>query len=219
VGQIGSWERLYQEQIHSLCFSGLYEACDYLHVGINGNQPLPQVLPKMNLTINNNHFLESDTLKSLWDYANNNENIKILYFHTKGLSREQFAYNVNAWRLYLEYFNIHNWKDCLSKLDKYDCVGTEWVLTSALTDPSTNEPLIQHTPHYAGNFWWATSNYIKKLDPNYIYNPCKGWTKWKCELWIGTKNPNHYNYFSTDDDPKYYYRTYSPEKYMLSLKD
>lgn len=215
VGQIGQWKRLYQEQIHTLCFSGLYKACDHFHVGINGNEPLPDVLPKMKLTINNNHFLESDTLKSMWEFAVANDDFNILYIHTKGLSRDDYEYNVHAWRLYLEYFTIHRWSDCVLKLDKYDCVGTEWAVITSLVDPQTQQPQRNYNPHYSGNFWWATSKYIKTLDPKYIYDPDKGWTKWRCEFWIGTNNPNYYSYYDTGDVVKYTQRSYSPDRYTI----
>ena len=38
VGQFGNWERLFQEQINSLVVSGLYHICDFIHIGVNGDE-------------------------------------------------------------------------------------------------------------------------------------------------------------------------------------
>lgn len=215
VGQFGQWERLYQEQINSLCVSGLYDACDFVYVGINGTQKLPSVLPKIIQVENNNKVLESDTLKAMWDLACKNSDYRFLYIHTKGVTQEkEYMYNVNAWRLYLEYFTIHKWYECIKKLKDYDCAGAEWIQESGLTDPDTNQTVFEINPHYAGNFWWANASYIKTLDPSYIYDPSKGWTRWRCEFWIGTKNPNYYNFYNTNDYCKYRMRTYSPDVYI-----
>lgn len=218
VGQFGQWERLYQEQVHSLCVSGLYNACDFIYVGINGNNELPSILPKMQTVVNNNHVLESDTLKAMWDFANQNPDYRLLYIHTKGTTHEnQFKYNVDAWRLYLEYFVIHCWYDCITKLKHYDCTGAEWIQESGLTDPDTKQTVFEINPHYAGNFWWANASYLKTLDPKYIYDTSKGWTRWKCEFWIGTNNPKYFNFYNTNDYCKYTLRTYSPEHYVKQI--
>ena len=78
--------------------------------------------------------------------ADNYKNDKLLYFHSKGITRNSGA---SDWVEYLEYFNIINYKKCLKKLSKYDVVGTEY----------SSKP--KH--HMSGNFWWATANHISKL--------------------------------------------------------
>lgn len=75
-----------------------------------------------------------------------NKNDNMLYFHSKGVTRNSAA---NDWVEYLEYFNIINYKKCLEKLNNYDVVGTEYL----------SKP--HH--HLSGNFWWATANHISQL--------------------------------------------------------
>ncbi len=79
--------------------------------------------------------------------SNKNPNDKILYFHSKGITRENAA---NDWVAYLEYFNINNYKLALDLLDK----GNDAVSVEYLKNPK---------PHFSGNFWWANCNYINKL--------------------------------------------------------
>ena len=85
--------------------------------------------------------------------ADKNNNDKILYFHSKGITRNSAA---NDWVEYLEYFNIINYKTCLKKLDDCDVVGTEYL----------SKPY----HHLSGNFWWATANHISKLIVPSIYS-------------------------------------------------
>ena len=217
VGQFGEWRRLYQEQINSLCVSKLYGACDFVHVGVNGSEELPSTLPKMRIKHNKNTILEADTLRAMWEFSKTNPDYRVMYFHTKGATQEGSVhrYNVDAWRLYLEYFNIHEWKRNLEYLKHYDCSGVEWIHESGLVNQATGETTWQNTGHYAGNYWWANASYISKLDPEYLYDPLNGWTRWRSELWIGTGEPKRFNFYNTNDFCKYTMRTYSPHEYIL----
>jgi len=82
-----------------------------------------------------------------------NINDKMLYFHSKGITRNSAA---EDWVEYLEYFIILNYKTCLEKLDNHDVVGTEY--------------LFKPKPHLSGNFWWATAKHILKLQVPPIYS-------------------------------------------------
>ena len=212
--QANNWKEVYQEQINSLIVSGLYDQCDIIHIGINGNEELPFVLDKMRVQYNENKILEANTLQSLWEYCNENSNSKVLYFHSKGVTHynSQLDISTNAWRIYLEYFVFHKWRECVEDLNSYDCVGTEWVIESGLLDSDTKEISYGYNPHYAGNFWWANSSYIQKLDLNYIYNEEKGWGRFKSEFWIGTKDPKYKSYHNSNKS--LYDFCYSPNFYI-----
>jgi tetratricopeptide (TPR) repeat protein/predicted O-methyltransferase YrrM len=218
--QINDWTKLYQEQINSLIVSGLYEKCDFIHIGINGDQELPFVLDKMKVSYNENKILEANTLNSLWDFCNENPHHKVLYFHSKGvthLNNNHCQYTTNAWRIYLEYFVINKWEDCIRDLNEYDCVGSEWMEYSVLCDPDTQEYVEEINPHYSGNFWWANASYIKKLDLNFIYNEDRGHGRYQSEFWIGTKNPNYKSYHNSGRHFLYDFN-YSPNYYMDDRK-
>jgi hypothetical protein len=220
VYQANEWKKLYQEQINSLIVSGIYDECDFIHIGINGDQELPFVLDKMKIQYNENKILEANTLQSLWEFCIKNTDYRVMYFHTKGITRTS-EYNcsitTNAWRIYLEYFVIHKWKKCIKDLNEYDCVGAEWSDQTKFTNSESEESEYGISPHYSGNFWWANASYIQGLDIGYIYNEEMGRTRWKSELWIGTKNPKFKSYhkvYSSIGDISLYDFIYSPDKYM-----
>jgi len=76
---------------------------------------------------------------------------------------------VNDWREYMEYFIIDKFDSCLFLLSKdYDACGVNLV-----DDPSW---------HFSGNFWWAKSDYIKKLP---AIDSLDREFRWNAELWIG----------------------------------
>lgn len=205
LGQFGQWQRLFQEQMNSLVVSGLYEITDFIHIGINGNEPLPMILPKFKVVYNNNQILEADTLSCLHQHCKLNPHDKVMYFHSKGSTHDgkDYKFNVDGWRLYLEYFVIHRWKDCLGLLDRYDTVGTEFGYETGLVNQETSQTDWETNLHYQGNFWWANSSYISKLDTDYLYKTDKGWDRYRSEFWIGTKNPKKFNFYSTGIFSKY----------------
>jgi len=209
------WKLLYQNQIHSIVFSGLYDSLNYFYVGINGDEPLPETLPKIIYGYNKNKISEADTLKTLHNFCQNNDGYKILYIHTKGVSwqNDPKEYNVHRWRQYLEYFTIWKWRQNINLLDKYDCVGTEYWPVAYLNGEKMN------FGHFSGNFWWATSSYIKSLDVDFLYNPIDediAGQRWKSEFWIGTGNPKLYNYTNVvkEISDLYYHRFYVPTEYI-----
>ena len=92
---------------------------------------------------------ETLTLTHLYDFCQVNPNSKVLYFHDKGsfhkisISEEkqlQFAKYLNCFVL-----NTH----CLKALDDFDVCGMRF------------SPI--PSPHYSGNYWWATCAYVNRL--------------------------------------------------------
>jgi len=115
-----------------------------------------------------------DTLRWIRDYAKDNPDDYILFFHSKGVTRYNEA--TESWRAYMEYFTIEKWQECVRKLDEgYDCCGVIWIRDTVYGD----------WPHFSGAFYWAKASYINTLDHNSID------TEWRYgqEFWIGT-NPN-----------------------------
>ena len=208
------WRTIYDEQMNKLCFSELYNATDFIYIGINGDKKLDYCLPRTILHRNTYLDSEADTLAELWNFAYNNPDYKILYFYCKGVTHlnEPTMFTKNSWRLYLEYFNIIRWKDCVKKLDNYDCVGTEFLKESNYWDDNNNWRTEQNW-HYSGNFWWSNSNYIKNLDPNYLYSDEYGNRYNRSEFWIGQKKPNYYSFYNTNAECRYGHE-YNPYEYM-----
>jgi len=211
VYQFGDWEKIYTEQVIALQQSGLFDAAAYKFIGINGNKPLPFNLDKTNKICQNKNGDQSTeyvTIKALYDYCCLKDTC-VLFLHTKGVSWsipeeqnniinagtgeikvKQIYDATQAWRRYLEFFLIKNWRKCVDLLEDYDCVGTEWKNYSIIQD------IKYDIPHYSGGMWWANSSYIKTLDANFIMsNYIIG--RYATELWIGTKKPKIFNFYDS----------------------
>lgn len=204
IYQSNHWVQLFEKQIIALQQSGVYDAASHIHFGINGDQPLPFDLIKVNsIKRNARTDSEADTLLDLFKFAVKNPDYKILYLHTKGTGwgdekikndrhyevlKNVLYKNLDLWASYMSYFNIKRWRECVDLLDDYDCAGTEWSKEANIQ----NQKLA--VPHYAGNFWWANASYIAQLDPGFLYKNVE-WKRHQPEFWLGTNNPNYYNYY------------------------
>ena len=108
----------------------------------------------------NKSCTEDITLKRIWEDCKT-EDMKVLYFHSKGSTSYSTNVNVNNivkhkeyfyWRSFMNWAVLEQWSHCEKALDTHDVAGGDYHVT-----PS---------PHYCGNFWWATSDHIKQLpDP------------------------------------------------------
>ena len=139
------------------------------------------------LGVNNNlNLYETPTINLLYEHALK-EDFYVLYIHTKGVKHNNTNLNVSDWVNYLIYFNIDKYDTCIQNLAEYDAVGVNLNLGDT------------HTPmHYSGNFWWSTSDYIKKLQ-KCVYTRYISPEVWLTEKRIGkyvslwNSHINHYN--------------------------
>ena len=116
---------IYQQQMHRLRTSGLMDACEFIHIGTVGEHELFSLPSKA--TVHKNVRLtkdEGETVESMYRFSKENPDYKVLFFHAKGASR-QFVPQLHAWRLFLEYYVIDKWKECIDKLKEYDTVGVK----------------------------------------------------------------------------------------------
>jgi len=134
------------------------------------------------------NIFEGQTLKELYLHSLKTDGY-VLYLHNKGMT-ENF-YNTwgvfgedHRWRRYMQHHCVTRWKECVEKLDEgYDCVGANYY---------------KDFYPFAGNFWWASTDHIKKLgDPldadEYYNNNSASNYRYAFELWVGTQNPKiHY---------------------------
>lgn len=150
--------------------SGLLNNTENFHIVVNGESDKSFLLDsKITISKNKIHPNESITINKLKDFCAQNKDCNVLYLHCKGVTKSGAeAENVNAWIDLMEYFLIEKHENCINDLQTFDCVGL----------------LLKYSPsiHFSGNFWWATANYICKLDhcaDNY-YAP-EMWHLSKCE--------------------------------------
>ena len=68
------------------------------------------------------------------------------------------------------YFLCEKSKNCLELLDYNDVVGCNYIESLDI-------------PHFSGNFWWATTKYLKSLETSFLTD------KMSSEWWLCTKNP------------------------------
>jgi len=208
IGQYNDqWENeWYKDQLNLLTNSGLYDEIQFIDIFVKGKSPLNFVLDKTNnitflgdleeeTPINKKLYRAYNYIQQrIWNFSQANPDYKILFFHSLGISHanEVIKHRKFTWRKYFETLLIGHWRECISLLDYYDCVGTEYVPNGVYT----NGENLTYSPHYQGFFWWANSNYIKTLDPNYMYQNIP-WQSFLCELWIGTGNPKAYSFFNS----------------------
>jgi hypothetical protein len=112
---------------------------------------ITQLSPKIKIFKNcSNPTGEMDTINLIHTFCQESLPANVLYLHSKGVSKPN-SKNIRSWVEYMEYFNIEKWSECVDTLNMYDTCGVNLQKLPVL--------------HYSGNFWWATSNYIKTLKP------------------------------------------------------
>ena len=156
--------------------SALYDYVDEINLVVNGDRNLITVneRPKYNFFYENDDSkkCEFPTLNKIW-YDSRQSEFNVLYLHTKGAFNN--IKNIQSWTEYLTYFNIERWRYIIEYLKKYDAVGVNLQKNSDIM----NEQLLKvgipskelGLCHFSGNFWWAKSDYIKKLPkPDSLFN-------------------------------------------------
>ena len=134
--------------------------------------------------------------------AVNNESDIFLYIHTKGIrwfgtSQEE---NILDWIKLLIYWNIELWGKAVDTIKSYDTYGCN------ITTGNGIYPL-----HYSGNFFWATSTYLKRLPASIGggYNDP--------EFWPCYANPRSFNAFSSGLEGMGHYSSRFPEERYRTL--
>jgi hypothetical protein len=178
---INNYKDIIAEQLTNVFYSNLYKNCQEFHIGVVGREEekkwiLNLVKEYSKIKI---HFFdngdEKDTLKLILSLTQPKD--YILYFHTKGITRNSISYS--SWRRLMEYKVINEWNKCIEEIDKgYDCVGPLY----------REDTFLGYFPHFSGGFWWTKHEHIltlnhSYLDENYIHK------RMGAEFWIGS-NPN-----------------------------
>lgn len=130
------------------------------------------------------HF-EKPALLAIEQYAKNQDGY-ILYLHSKGVS-EPLDKNKVKWRRLMMQHLIVQWEQCVLQLSNFDVIGVNW----------RRKPHNLPIPHFSGNFWYASTDYIRNLpdfqeyfnSPRYHFPHLKYSERFGCEFWIGA-SPN-----------------------------
>jgi hypothetical protein len=182
---MGNWADVFKEQIEHLRAHGFQN----INFTILGNENDILIVKELLNTLkinheilftdpNFNHF-EKPALLAIEKYAKEN-NGHVLYIHSKGVSDP--ANNAKTkWRRLMMRELVENWESCLFQLLNIDGIGVNWRDFNC-------------TSHFCGNFWYASTEYLRKLeDFNHYYdNPRYRITdtindkRLGCEFWIGS---------------------------------
>ena len=172
----GDWLEPATEHIEELAISGLIDNLDDMFLGIVGSQEnrekVERELPGVSVAWRATGY-EQITLNKLKEYADTND-AYILYAHTKGASNQGDL--ANAWRVSMTHDTITRWQECVTSLKDHHAAGAFWI-------NSTQPEHANHKHFFAGNFWWATSDYIRKLEP------VSDRDRYAAEGWIGLGDP------------------------------
>lgn len=172
-----------QEQMEALTKSGLREESDEFYIGVNGDSDDANIArmlcpcPHVKILVNGSEATtEIPTLFALATWAKQHPDWYVLYFHIKSVTHPREMLYTN-WRRRMERAVIWGWKNCVADLDaELDSAGAHWLT------PEQFPRLVKDTPFWGGNFWWATSNFIRTL-PSL---PLPTWeNRFEAEHWIG----------------------------------
>lgn len=127
---------------------------------------------------------EFPTIDLLHKYAAENDGA-VLYLHTKGVSKT--GPSIDDWRACMLYWMVERWRECADKIIKgYDVVGYT----------RCDRPL----PHFQGNFWWAKTSYVRKLNDvrkiRFIKSVSNQGERHKAEFWILSKPGSFYEAYN-----------------------
>lgn len=219
VNELANWESVFDQQLKLLDSSGLMSAAE--DVIVMGNGRYRTFTPKIDANPQFKQLCFASVCDSaaLWEYPSlmflqeqcktAEEPFHVCYFHLKGLTRWGDP-NVDDWRDFLNWATIEKWQENVAALQTHDTSGPNWEQTP--------------WPHYSGNFWWANSDYIAKLQP--LVHPhklvsinatqFKGHGHWRFdhEAWIGSGSPKAFEVAkSFDEGGKHYHQRYPRELY------
>lgn len=165
------------EHVEALKQSGLLENLDSVKVGLVGakenRERARKLLPEHEVVAEAVTGWEQVTLEKLHEWSSDNEGA-VFYAHTKGAwSKSELA---RQWRTSMTHDTVTRWRECVAALETHDAAGPYWL--------KSKEP--EHADHeyfFAGNYWWARTQYVRTLPPVKNYN------RYQAEGWIGLKQP------------------------------
>lgn len=164
------------EQIAALQGSGLADACQELHMGINDTDEilLASIAPAKAIIhpTGDGSLGEKPTMKVMEAWVKNHAGWFVCYHHMKGCTNGK-----HVARRCMEGAVIWNWQQCLSDLDSgFDAVGCHWLDWRRHPIPSGHRI-------FGGNFWWTTSDFLAGIPP--LNEKVDGGRYFEGEIWLG----------------------------------
>ncbi len=170
------------EQIIALRDSDLTWAASEYYIGVNGGEDdaaaIQSLAPAKAMVVQHPEGSkgEQPTLNLLYQWAMGTPKGYACYIHTKGATHTGDPISA-AWRECGMRGVVHNWEQCVKDLDRgMDMVGCHWVTQEKY-------PFIPIGPYFAGNFWWATADFILSLPP-IAETAVENLNRYDAECWV-----------------------------------
>lgn len=207
LATLNNWKEIATEQLLTLEKSNLLEACTKMFVTVVGSDIEQAIELFQNTTSSNKIEVIHASVEMNGEFpgiimakylAEIDADAKIFYMHAKGVRHWQtyLEKNMHAWRIYMEYFTIERWQECVHALDSYDICGVNWTL-----DP---------VPHFSGNFWWARAEYLRTIPE--LQEPHTFENRTACEFYVGSM-PNVRVKDFHNSNAELIWIEYTPDKY------
>ena len=177
----GPWEALVEEHWDKLRDSGLLFMLEFFRIGVVGSEEnrakVRELLPMLEIVAEASEGWEQVTLEKLLEGSQTFDGA-ILYAHTKGAWSDSDL--AHTWRVSMTYDTVTRWRECVEALHTVDAAGPYWLQSQ---EPEHRE----HKHFFAGNFWWARTDYLRRLDPP------KNEHRFQAEGWVGLGEPTVHN--------------------------
>lgn len=179
---MGNWKEVFEEQMLQFGQNGFRK----VNLSVLGTEENVKTVTKtcddLNLEVQvvfqatELTYFEKPALLAIEEYAKKNEGY-VLYVHSKGVSNPADQTKVK-WRRVMMRELIRNWESCMIQLPYYDVIGVNW----------RDMP---PTSHFSGNFWYASTRYLRKLADFRHYYDHPLWDsiskkRLSCEFWISS---------------------------------
>jgi hypothetical protein len=182
---MGNWQEVLQEQLLQLKGKGFQQISMVILGSAENVEHVKNICKELQLDIQivfqapALDYFEKPALLAIENYAKENEGY-VLYLHSKGVSNPADGTKAK-WRKLMMQELVKNWEYCVSQLQHYDVVGVNWRE-------------MPPTSHFCGNFWYASTNYLRRLAnfEQYYENPrYQIWDRIEykrlgCEFWISS---------------------------------
>lgn len=166
------WENIVEEQINDIIQSGLYEKATAIYYGCNCSkcdiilrdkfQGLSKIRPLEKGLHPDTPTHENQTLNAMITKARSGEaDGYYLYIHSKGTTDKYPAQHI--WRKFMMHWCVYNHQACIQVLDRgFYTVGNFFGFGLPGSSESHYLARLGYHHHYSGNFFWTTSDFVKK---------------------------------------------------------
>lgn len=171
VYQAGDWLKPVTEHAQALVNSGLAEHLTEIRLGLVGTDALGPATVFLDhgidvvIVAHAPFQWEQLTIDAIRQHVLRSDDY-VLYAHTKGAANSSELNT--AWRRSMTYYMVMQWQQAVEHLSDVESVGCHWI---------------EDGRHWGGNFWWAQSQYLRRL-------PKPGITsRYEAESWMAASPP------------------------------